>query len=167
MKYTSAQAGKEIKKLTDSYSRLLEKEEASSVFNAAMGENAEAIRPEYDYDKTQSELAVIEEKIRKLKHALNVFNATHKVPGWDMTVDEMLVYIPQLNKRKIKLTQMASRIPRSRVSSAYMMRTNIVDYTITNYDIAKAEADCEKVSDELARAQNALDLFNSTETFEL
>ena len=167
MIYTSAQAGKEIRKLTDSYARILEKEERSSVFHAAMGEDAEAIRPEYDYEKTQRELEEIEEKIRKLKHALNVFNATHKVPGWDMTVDEMLVYIPQLNKRKIKLTQMASRIPRSRVAEGYMARTNIVDYKITNYDIAKAEADCEKVSDELARAQNALDLFNNTETFEL
>ena len=44
-----------------------------------------------------------EEEIRKLKHALNVFNASNKVPGFEMTVDEMLVYLPQLSREKNKL----------------------------------------------------------------
>ena len=52
MKYTSAQANKLLKKLNDEYSALLDKEQRSRDFRAAMGEDIESVRPAYDYAKT-------------------------------------------------------------------------------------------------------------------
>ena len=161
MNYTSAQANKRLKKLTDEYVSLREKESRSREFRAAAGENAEAVRPAYDYADTQRRLAELERRIRRIKHAINLFNATHTVPGFDMTIDEMLVYIPQLTRRKNKLAAMKNRLPMDGRQS------NIIDYTYANYDIAAVEADYEQAADELARAQMALDAANQQETFEL
>ena len=43
--------------------------------------------------------------------------------------------------------------------------SGIVEYEYSNYDIKQAEADYAVVSDELARAQNALDAVNASVTF--
>lgn len=113
MNYTSAQANKLLKKLNDEYTALLDKETRSRDFRAAMGEDVESVRPAYDYAETQTRLAALETKIRKLKHAINIFNATQTVDGFDMTIDELLAYIPQLTKRKSKLLEMKADCPRS------------------------------------------------------
>ena len=131
-----------------------------------MGEDVESVRPVYDYAETQIRLAELEAKIRKLKHAINIFNATQTVDSFDMTIDELLVYIPQLTKRKSKLLEMKSRLPKERVEEQYGRQSSIIDYTYANYDIAAVEADYEKAADELSRAQLALDAVNQRETFE-
>lgn len=166
MNYTSAQANKLLKKLNDEYTALLDKETRSRDFRAAMGEDVESVRPAYDYAETQIRLAELEAKIRKLKHAINIFNATQTVDSFDMTIDELLVYIPQLTKRKSKLLEMKSRLPKERVEEQYGRQSSIIDYTYANYDIAAVEADYEKAADELSRAQLALDAVNQRETFE-
>ena len=159
MKYTSAQANKRLKKLTDEYVSLREKESRSREFRAAAGENVESVRPAYDYADTQRRLAELER--------CNLFNATHTVPGFDMTIDEMLVYIPQLTRRKNKLAAMKNRLPMERAEEQYGRRADLIDYSYANYDIAAVEADYEQVADELARAQMALDAANQQDTFEL
>lgn len=166
MKYTSAQANKLLKKLNDEYSALLDKEQRSRDFRAAMGEDIESVRPAYDYAKTQARLEELEGTIRRLKHAINRFNTMQVVDGFGITIDEMLVYIPQLTKRKSKLLEMKSRLPKERVEEQYGRRSNIIDYTYTNYDMAAVEADYEKTSDELSRAQLALDTVNQRDSFE-
>ena len=163
MKYTSAEANKLLKKLNDEYAALLEKERRSRNFRAAMGEDVASVRPAYDYAKTQARLAELEENIRRIKHAVNCFNTTQSVDGFNMTIDEMLVYIPQLTKRKSKLLEMKSKLPKERVEEQYGRQSNIIDYTYTNYDLAVVEADYEKVIDELSRAQLALDAVNQRE----
>ena len=166
MKYTSAQANKLLKKLNDEYSALLHKEQRSRDFRAAMGEDIESVRPAYDYAKTQARLEELEGTIRRLKHAINCFNTTQVVDGFGITIDEMLVYIPQLTKRKSKLLEMKSRLPKERVEEQYGQQPNIIDYTYTNYDLAVVEADYEKTADELSRAQLALDTVNQQDSFE-
>ena len=159
MKYTSAQANKLLKKLNDEYSALLDKEQRSRDFRAAMGEDIESVRPAYDYAKTQARLEELEGAIRRLKHAINCFNTTQVVDGFGIMIDEMLVYIPQL-------LEMKSRLPKERVEEQYGRQSNIIDYTYTNYDLAAVEADYEKTSDELSRAQLALDTVNQRDSFE-
>ncbi len=163
MKYTSAEANKLLKKLNDEYAALLEKERRSRDFRAAMGEDVASVRPAYDYAKTQARLAELEENIRRIKHAVNCFNTTQSVDGFNMTIDEMLVYIPQLTKRKSKLLEMKSKLPKERVEDQYGRQSNIIDYTYTNYDLAAVEADYKKAVDELSRAQLALDAVNQRE----
>jgi len=113
------------------------------------------------------QLLELERKIRTIKHEINLFNLNQSVPGFDMTVDQMLVYIPQLTARKNKLERMRSRLPRERVQDSYSRNSSLVEYEYSNYDIQQTEADYNKVADELARAQNALDQVNATVTFEV
>ena len=131
------------------------------------GRRRAAAGPAYDYADTQRRLAELEQRIRRIKHAINLFNATHTVPGFGMTIDEMLVYIPQLTRRKNKLAAMKNRLPMERAEEQYGRRTDLIDYSYANYDIAAVEADYEQAADELARAQMALDAANQQDTFEL
>ena len=76
----------------------------------------------------------------------------------------MLIYLPQLSAKKAKLTEMKDRLPRTR---NVRYNSNLVEYNIINYDLDQVRADYEAVSDELARAQTALDLVNTGVTFTL
>ncbi|MCR4894615.1 MAG: hypothetical protein K5911_07780 [Eubacteriales bacterium] len=167
MKYTSSEANKQLRILYNELADLLSKEKRSCVFTAALGEDPETCRPPYSYDEAQALIADTEKKVRQLKHALNVFNSTHNVPGFDMTIDEMLVYLPQLSARVEKLQEMADRLPKERVEEKYGRTSPVIDYTYVNYDVNKAAADLAEARRELADAQLALDKVNTTETFEI
>ena len=166
MKYTCAEASKLLRKLNEELKVLRAKELKGYRFTAAVDEDIESARPAYDYGKAQEEQNELERKIRKVKHAINGFNIGTTVPGFDMTVDEMLVYIPQLSERKRKLTEMASFLPKERVSNGYQL-TKIIEYTYTNYEIEKAAKDLADMTDELAKAQTALDVVNNREQIDI
>ncbi len=166
MKITSAQANKMLKKLMREYNDLLMLEDKTKTYLAAVGEDPESVRPAYSYADTREKATALAADIRKLKHAINVFNSTVKVPGFDMTIDEMLVFIPQMNEKVARLDQMKSALPKERVETYGRANANLIDYRYANYDIAQVEKDYVCAADTLARAQLALDSVNSTETFE-
>ena len=85
MQYTSAQAAKLLRRLGEEHQLLLNDEMNTCVFLAATGEDVDSLRPGYDYTATQQELAALEAKIRKVRHAINVFNSTTTIDG--MTID--------------------------------------------------------------------------------
>ena len=169
MKYTSAQAAKILRQLKEEHQRLLAREAETQVFLAAVGEDPESLRPEYDYGQVQEKLAGLEEKIRKIRHVLNIFNLNTVVEG--MTIDEILVYLPQLNERRQKLGTMAARLPRKRAESGmagrFGAKSQIIDYEYANYDIGAADRDFRLVTEEIARLQTALDRVNSTLEMEI
>lgn len=165
MKYTSAAAGKLLKKLNDERASILLREENGKEFLAAVGEDIESVRPGYDFATTQVALNEIETKIRKVKHALNVFNSTTVIPEFGMTIDEMLVYIPQLTMRKDKLARMKDRLPKVREQTR--VNSSILDYRYLNYGVDEAAAEYDKISDTLSKAQNALDAANMNQTLEI
>ena len=167
MKMTSAQAAKLLKQLNEQHSTLRLKEDNSKSFLAALGEDIESARPEYDYNVIQEQLAEIELKIRKLKHAINIFNTTTVIPEFNITIDEMLVYLPQLTSRANKLSKMKNVMPKTRENSLYSRGSSVIDYRYANYDIKGADADYQVAADELAKAQTALDVINNTIEFEI
>ena len=167
MKYTSAEAAKLLRRLNEEHEALLELERQSSSFVAAVSEDIESVRPAYELIAVQRKLAELEAQVRKVKHALNVFNSTHTVPGFGMTIDQLLVYIPQLSQRKAKLRDMAGVLPKTRVKGRSAVNSAVIEYTYANYDVEAARAAADAASEELARAQTALDKVNSTETMEI
>lgn len=167
MKVNSAVANKILKKITEEYEALKVKEAHSKDFLASVNENPESIRPKYDFGKTQSELYAIEKKIRKIKHALNVFNANTIVPEFGISIDEMLVLIPQLTKQKSKLGAMKDRLPKMREKVVGYGANSVIDYRYINYDIDEAQNEYIKISEKLTKAQLALDNVNTSIEFEL
>lgn len=166
MQYTSAEAAKLLRKLNEEHTALLTREDMSASFVAAIEEDVESVRPEYSFAETQEKLAELEEKIRRVKHAVNCFNTTQVIPEINMTIDQALVYIPQLSMKKSRLDAMKSRLPKQREQSHYPTKA-IIEYRYANYDIEEAEKEFEKISEELSRVQTALDLVNSTVKFEI
>lgn len=130
-----------------------------------LGEELDSVRSDYNFVETQNALDKIETEMRKLKHALNVFNSTTVIPEFGMTIDEMLVYIPQLTMRKNKLARMKDRLPKVREQTR--VNSSILDYRYLNYDVNEVSAAYEKTCDTLAKAQNALDAVNMSETLEV
>lgn len=168
MKITSAQAAKMLRQLTDELNTIQSKEDMTKSFLAAMGEDVESVRPEYDYASTQEQIIELERKIRKLKHAMNVFNSTQVIPEFGFTIDEMLVYLPQVTKRLSKLSKMKNVMPKARENSYSLIRSSspVIDYRYANYDIGKVSEDYTTLYEELSKAQTALDYINSTAEFE-
>lgn len=167
MKYTSAEANKLLKQLMQDYYAAINIERQSSTFLAATGEDPNSVKPDYDYEKTQESIKELSAKIRKIKHAINAFNTTTVVPGFGMTIDEMLVYLPQLNERVDTLNAMSNTLPKVR-ERAYGQGTNAtIDYRYANYDISDAKKDYEELRVLLSKAQTALDLLNNSEAFEI
>ena len=160
MKYTSAQANKLLKSLNSERNMIISQEDLSRSFVASINEDPEKIRPQYDFQETRKQLEEVERKIRLVKHALNVFNSTTVIEG--MTIDEALVYIPQLTARKQKLEMMQNVLPIQRQSS---YGTNIIDYVYANYDVELAKAEYVKTEAELTKIQLALDTVNNSEDY--
>lgn len=167
MLVTSAQAAKLLRQLNDELRALQLKEANSSSFVAAIQEDIESVRPVYNFKKMRDAQAEVECKIRKVKHAINVFNTTTIIPDFDITIDEMLVYLPQLNAECTTLSKMRDAMPKVRVSSGYSGGGNIIDYKYANYDIEEVSKYYAELSDTLAKAQTVLDLVNSTVEFEI
>ncbi len=165
MKMTSAEANKLIKQLRDQY-RLLESQESNLVsFIAATTENIEDVRPAYSYEDTRNQYDEIERKIRRIKHALNQFNASTVPEGLDMTIDELLVFLPQASDRLRKLTAMLSRPVKLRAENTG--RTSIIEYEYLNYDPAAVQKDYDALLEYKNRAMTALDVTNNTVPFEV
>ena len=166
MHVTSTQAAKLLRQLNDELRALQLKEVNSSSFVAAIQEDIESVRPVYNFKKMRDAQAEVECKIRKVKHAINVFNTTTIIPDFNITIDEMLVYLPQLNRQCEVLSKMRDAMPKVRVSSGYSSG-NIIDYKYANYDIEEVGRHYAELSDTLAKAQTVLDLVNSTVEFEI
>lgn len=168
MLYTSAGLNKLLKQLSDECDRIKNIEKSVYTFVAAIGENVEDARPEYDYTTSQAKINELNGKIRKIKHALNVFNSTTKVDDFDMTIDEMLIYIPQLNVQKTKLGGMVNRPKKIRKEAdRYGYIKHTIEYEYVNYDIDKVNEDFNNVTEMLAKAQLALDTVNNKALIEL
>lgn len=167
MLVTSAQALKILRQLDDELRALQLKEENSSSFVAAIQEDVESVRPAYNFKEMRDAQAEVECKIRKIKHARDVFNTTTIIPDFDITIDEMLLYLLQLNRQCEVLSKMRDAMPKVRVSSGYSGGGNIIDYKYANYDIEEVGKYYTDISELLAKAQTALDLVNSTIKFEI
>lgn len=161
---TSAAANKYLRALDEEkmYYRTLEGN--ASTYVLAENENQEA--PEYDYQEISAKLEELDRKICVIKHAINLFNVNTRLQDFDMTIDQALVYLAQLSRRKERLDIMRKRQPKARINSGYG-RSSLIEYEYVNYDLEKVRQDYEKVRDEISGLQMALDYCNQTITFQV
>ena len=166
MKYTSAEANKLLRTLENKIADSERKEAISSSFLVAAGEDVESLRPKYDFLETQKKIEELKAQVRKVKHAINTFNLTHTLPGFDgLTIDQALVYIPQMSEKIRKLRSMSEVLPKQRVNDRY--NASFVDYKVANYDIEEAEKAYAEAKETLSALQLALDSVNNSEYMEI
>lgn len=169
MKMTSAIANKLIRQLEEEKDLLINKEQTSYEYLAADGEKP--VIPDYDYNAVNAGISELDWKIAKIKHALNLANATAKidVQGEEMSVDEILIKMAQLNKRKNFFNMLRKNPAKERVQLRLISssRTAVPEYRYMNYDIEAAGRDFESVSAKIIAMQLALDKHNQTEEFEV
>ena len=155
-------ANKRIKQLTLERSKLLAQECEASTYSYLHGE--EPYVPEYDFAATQKKLDKLAVEITTIKHAVNVFNSTTISPITGLTVDAMLVRMPMLHAQKEKLGRMRAVMEKSRRMA---MNAKASEYTVRNYSAENAEAEYQRVTDELTILQQELNRINLTEQFEV
>ncbi len=168
MKMTSAYANKMLRKLTEDKEFYRMKEAQSYVYTATMEE--EPLIPDYDYMDVASKIDAIDEKICKIKHAINLSNATSKITVGDevMSVDTILVRMAQLNKRKMILDDMRKRQPKTRLDNAYnSIKKSVVEYRYINYDLELVKSEYERIDNLIAKMQMELDKYNQTVEFDV
>lgn len=166
-KMTSAYANKMLKSLEEEKIYWQNMEAASCTYVASV--NEEPVIPEYDYEEVSTKLALIDEKIATIKHALNLANATARVliGETEMSVDTILIKMAQLNKKKAKLDKMRKQLPKAREEQTYISRNSVPEYRYTNYDLDLVAKDYEEVCELIMMMQMALDKHNQTAEFEV
>ena len=169
MKVTSAYANKMLKKLSEEKAYWLDKEDESKFYTASADE--EPVIPDYDYGEVSAKIAQIDDKICKIKHAINLSNVNAQIDifGTKYSVDMLLVRMSQLNKRKAVLDNMRKQLPKSRVGDYgyYSSRKPTVEYTYVNYDLEQVRKDYDEVSCLLFEMQMRLDEHNQTVEFDV
>lgn len=167
-KMTSAYANKMLKKLAEDKEYWRRVEVESYLYTAAADE--EALIPDYDYATVAGKIDEIDDKICKIKHAINTANVTSilKVGDKEMTVDAILVKMAQLNLRKGVLDNMRKRQPKVRLNSSYTQpKKAVAEYEYINYDLELVKSEYERVDAEISMMQLELDKYNQTFGFEV
>ena len=163
MKLTSAGANKMIKAWNEDLEGLLKKEEAES--RTTYGINEEPLPANYDFARMQQQMDALNQKIAVLRHAMNVFNTTTVLEGFGFTIDEALVRMAMLTKKKQRLAQMKQVPSLVRTSPGY--GSNTPEMTCRNYDAEQVEQEYRRVSDQLTALQLTLDRANLLLEFEV
>jgi hypothetical protein len=167
-KMTSAYANKVLRKLNDDKEFWAEKEREGCTYIAALDE--EPVIPEYNYEEVAGNIAEIDEKILKIKHAINVSNSTNEIQvgNTTMTADMILVKMAQLNKRKFSLDMMRKKQAKTRINSGmYSAKKTAPEYEYINYDLDVVKREYERIDAEISEMQIALDKYNQTVEFDV
>ena len=168
MKVTSAYANKLLKQLSEEKEYWLSKEKEGYLYTAAIDE--EPVIPDYNYQEVSREIMDIDDRICRIKHALNIANLSAEIPiGEDiLSVDLILIRMSQLNKRKAVLDRMRKQMPKTRVESGmFSSRKSVPEYRYINYDLDLIKSEYEKINKEIMVLQIALDKHNQTVEFEV
>lgn len=165
MKVTSAIANKMIKKYQKEIDMLDSAIRQNAVFDAAINENIEDARPDFDFEKTYNEIRGLEEKIVELKHCLNIFNTETEIEidGKKFTIDKLLVYVAQLNKNLFKIGSYVECPVKKRLAN----NGNLIEYRYINFSHDFVKNEHERLSELVNKILVELDTVNSTVLFEI
>lgn len=162
---TSATANKMLKQLNNDLAYAYQQENQDNTYIRISGETP--IIPDYNIHSKRAEITAIQDRIIRVKHALNAFNARCVVPNTGgLTIDQVLVKMSMLNREKTQMESMRA-IPKQRPRQTLRCTSNTPEYDVANFDPKEAGEYYNEVSKKLTNMQLALDAVNSTETFEV
>ncbi|MBO5320430.1 MAG: hypothetical protein J6B01_11590 [Ruminococcus sp.] len=162
MKMNSDYANKTISNLQSEISSILQAEENGKTYSYGVSEKP--VVPDYSFSDTQAKLSELRRKVAVLRHAINVFNITTKIRDFDITVDEALGRMSMLYNDKKRLYAMLQIPEQNRVREYGSREADIVN---RNFNIEEVQAEYDRVSDELLRIQQAINVANLTIDFEV
>lgn len=140
---------------------LLKEEKKVCSYRVMEGEDSSAKKPEYDYEETLNQLMEFDDSIRSAKHTINSFSVSHYVPEYNMTLDELEMYLEDLDRRFNTLKELGA---------AHSIKRTIVNrsvrHTIANYDLKQARKDCERLDDERRKVRSIISEIKESEAFE-
>ncbi|MBO7732603.1 MAG: hypothetical protein J6S67_08625 [Methanobrevibacter sp.] len=162
MLFTSSEANKLLRNTQSQIDQLSSIADKSVVFTALATDNPDDFRPQYDFRKSENKISELMEKVRTIKHAINKFNSSTKIDELNMTIDELLVALPQWNKRLAFYEGLLYKQPKT-CKSAYSTPT----YEYTNYSLEEVRMAYDNLSDLISTAQIKLDHLNNTVQFDI
>lgn len=140
---------------------LLKEEKKACSYRVMEGEDPSAKKPEYDYEETWNQLMEYDDSIRSVKHAINSFSVSRYVPEYDMTLDELEMYLEDLDRRFNTLKELGDAHPIKRT-----IVNRSVRHTIANYDLKQARKDSERLDDERRKVRRIISEIKESEVFE-
>lgn len=157
MEISPAYASKLVKKKNDEIRALLAEEQKTSTTTACVGEDVEELRHVYNFAETQKQIDILQTDIINLKHAINEFNVTTVLSGFNFTIDVALVKMKMLSDRKNRLSFMKQMQPVARSSGAFGKQP---EYTYRNFDVDEVMKEFNATELELTDLQLAIDKAN-------
>ena len=140
---------------------LLKEEKKVCSYRVMEGEDPSAKKPKYDYVETWNQLMEYDDSIRSVKHAINSFSVSRYVPEYDMTLDELEMYLEDLDRRFNTLKELGDAHPIKRT-----IVNRSVRHTIANYDLKQARKDSERLDDECRKVRRIISEIKESEVFE-
>ena len=140
---------------------LLKEEKKVCSYRVMEGEDSSAKKPEYDYEETWNQLMEFDDSIRSAKHTINSFSVSHYVPEYNMTLDELEMYLEDLDRRFNTLKELGDAHPIKRT-----IVNRSVRHTIANYDLKQARKDSERLDDECRKVRRIISEIKESEVFE-
>ena len=140
---------------------LLKEEKKVCSYRVMEGEDPSAKKPEYDYVETWNQIMEFDDSIRSVKHAINSFSVSRYVPEYDMTLDELEMYLEDLDRRFNTLKELGDAHPIKRT-----IVNRSVRHTIANYDLKQARKDSERLDDECRKVRRIISEIKESEEFE-
>ena len=140
---------------------LLKEEKKACSYRVMEGEDPSAKKPEYDYVETWNQLMEFDDSIRSAKHTINSFSVSHYVPEYNMTLDELEMYLEDLDRRFNTLKELGDAHPIKRT-----IVNRSVRHTIANYDLKQARKGCERLDDERRKVRRIISEIKESEEFE-
>ena len=140
---------------------LLKEEKKVCSYRVMEGEDPSAKKPEYDYEETWNQLMEFDDSIRSAKHTINSFSVSRYVPEYNMTLDELEMYLEDLDRRFNTLKELGDAHPIKRT-----IVNRSVRHTIANYDLKQARKDSERLDDECRKVRRIISEIKESEEFE-
>ena len=140
---------------------LLKEEKKACSYRVMEGEDPSAKKPEYDYEETRNQLMEFDDSVRLAKHTINSFSVSRHVPEYNMTLDELEMYLEDLNRRFNTLKELGEARPIKRT-----IVNRSVRHTIANYDLKQARKDSARLDDERRKVRSIISEIKKSEEFE-